>query len=168
MWIARTGAQWRHLPDEHGKWNSVFRRYRRWVETGVFDALLKTLAERAERDTSVDMIDSTVIQTHYCAVGQKREQEAQGLGRSRGALTTKFHTRCDGQGLPLGFILTPGHAHDVQGFSPLLRMLGDRIKALLADRGYDADAIRAEIAVAGVEAVIPPKATAASQSRTTA
>lgn len=28
MWIARTGAQWRHLPDEYGKWNSVFRRYR--------------------------------------------------------------------------------------------------------------------------------------------
>ena len=36
-------------------------------------------------------------------------------------------------------------------------MLPDRIKALLADRGYDADAIRAEIAAAGVEAVIPAK-----------
>ncbi|WP_425248587.1 transposase [Chelativorans salis] len=29
------GARWRHLPDEYGKWNSVFRRYRRWVETGL-------------------------------------------------------------------------------------------------------------------------------------
>ncbi|PAQ00657.1 MAG: transposase [Mesorhizobium sp.] len=47
MWMARTGAQWRHLPDEYGKWNSVFRRYRRWVATGVFDALLETLAEMA-------------------------------------------------------------------------------------------------------------------------
>ncbi|QND69777.1 transposase (plasmid) [Mesorhizobium loti] len=33
--MARTGAQWRHLPDEYGKWNSVFRRCRRWVATGV-------------------------------------------------------------------------------------------------------------------------------------
>lgn len=32
VWMARTGAQWRHLPDEYGKWNSVFRRYRRWVD----------------------------------------------------------------------------------------------------------------------------------------
>jgi len=35
IWIARTGAQWRRLPGEYGKWNSVFRRYRRWVTTGV-------------------------------------------------------------------------------------------------------------------------------------
>ncbi|RWC99724.1 MAG: transposase [Mesorhizobium sp.] len=40
------GAQWRHLPDEYGKWNSVFRRYRRWVATGVFDALLETRSPR--------------------------------------------------------------------------------------------------------------------------
>ena len=45
----------------------------------------------------------------------------------------------------------------MQGFSPLFRMLGDRIEALLADKGYDADAIRAELAAAGVEAVIPAK-----------
>jgi transposase len=72
MWMARTGAQWRHLPDEYGKWNSVFRRYRRWVETGVFDAMLETLAEMAERDAAADMIDSTIVRAHHCAVGIKR------------------------------------------------------------------------------------------------
>ena len=72
MWIARTGAQWRHLPDEYGKWNSMFRRYRRWVTTGVFDAMLETLAELAGRDTTADMIDSTVVRAHHCAVGIKR------------------------------------------------------------------------------------------------
>jgi transposase len=43
MWIARTGSQWRHLPDEYGKWNSVFRRYRRWVTTGMFEPCSKRL-----------------------------------------------------------------------------------------------------------------------------
>ena len=95
--MARTGAQWRHLPDEYGKWNSVFRRYRRWVSTGVFDAMLETFAEAVERDTSADMIDSTVVRAepakvpamrsivgkqaegHHCAVGPKKgEQDAQG------------------------------------------------------------------------------------------
>ena len=79
MWMARTGAQWRHLPDEYGKWNSVFRRYRRWVETGVFDAMLETLAEMVERDTSADMIDSTVVRAHHCAVGLKK-----GIKKPRG------------------------------------------------------------------------------------
>ncbi len=50
----------------------MFRRYRRWVETGVFDALLETLAEMVARDTSADMIDSTVVRAHHCAVGLKK------------------------------------------------------------------------------------------------
>lgn len=79
MWMARTGSQWRHLPDEYGKWNSVFRRYRRWIDTGVFDAMLETLAEMAGRDRSADMIDSTIVRAHHCAVGIKKE-----LARPRG------------------------------------------------------------------------------------
>jgi len=73
MWIARTGAQWRRLPDEYGKWNSVFRRYRRWTVTGVFDAMLEALASAVERDASAAMIDSTVVRAHYCAAGIKKE-----------------------------------------------------------------------------------------------
>jgi len=54
-------------------------------------------------------------------------------------------------------VLTPGQAHDVQGFGPPFRRLADRIEALLADKRYDADANRAEIDAAGVEAVILTK-----------
>jgi transposase len=72
LWVARTGSQWRYLPDEYGKWNSVFRRYRRWIESGVFDAMLETLAELAGQDQQAHMIDSTVIRAHHCAVGIKR------------------------------------------------------------------------------------------------
>ncbi len=70
-WRGRA-RKWRHLPDEYGKWNSVFRRYRRWVVTGVFEAMLETLAAVVERDTTADMIDSTVVRAHHCAVGLKK------------------------------------------------------------------------------------------------
>ena len=73
LWIARTGSQWRHLPDEYGKWNSVFRRFRRWTELGVFDALVESLSELVDRERSADMVDSTIVRAHHCAAGLKGE-----------------------------------------------------------------------------------------------
>jgi len=92
VWTARTGAQWRHLPDEYGKWNSVFRRYRRWVSTGVFDAMLETFAEVVERDTSADMIDSTVVRAHHCAVGLKKGIRTPKGSAVRGAASPRSST----------------------------------------------------------------------------
>jgi hypothetical protein len=47
-------------------------------DDGVFDAMLESLVEMVERDTAADMIDSTVVRAHHCAVSIKR-----GLGKSR-------------------------------------------------------------------------------------
>jgi Transposase DDE domain len=49
-------------------------------------------------------------------------------GRSRGGFTTKLHASCDGKGRPLGFVLTPGEAHDVKGFGSLFRMICDKAR----------------------------------------
>jgi transposase len=95
MWMARTSSQWRHLPNEYGKWNTVFRRYRRWVETGVFDAMLETLAEMAGRDRCADMIESIIGRAHHCAIGIKRrprrlvDREAASPPNSMRAATAK-------------------------------------------------------------------------------
>jgi transposase len=88
---------------------------------------------------------------------KKGTQDQEALGRSRGGFTTKIHARCDGQGRPLGFTLTPGQTHDAKGFMTLLRMVGDKIDALLGDKGYDSDDIVAAIEALHIEAVIPSK-----------
>ncbi|MFT8613565.1 MAG: IS5 family transposase [Gluconobacter oxydans] len=88
---------------------------------------------------------------------KKSTGPAEAPGRSRGGFTTKLHARCDARGLPLAFVLTPGQAHDQQGFGPLFQAIGGRLDQLLADRGYDADQIRADIAYAGARPVIPAK-----------
>ena len=77
-WIVRAGSTPRDPAEAFGEWNSVFRRYRRWLEVGVFDAMLESLAEMVERDPSADMIDSTIVRAHHCAVGIKR-----GLSKQR-------------------------------------------------------------------------------------
>lgn len=72
------------------------------------------------------------------------------------------------QGPAAGSVLTPGQAHDLQGFFKLFRMIAERSRALLGDRSYDADDVLAEIAITGVEAVIPPKITCRAPTPTTA
>ena len=62
---------------------------------------------------------------------KKGAQQAEALGRSRGGFTTKLHARCDARGRPLGFVLTGGEAYDIKGFAPLMRMIMDKIEALL-------------------------------------
>lgn len=71
FWIARTGAPWRDLPDELGKWSSVYRQFLRWTRSGLWDLVLEALAtSRASPDT-MQMIDSTIVRAHHHAAGGK-------------------------------------------------------------------------------------------------
>jgi transposase len=78
------------------------------------------------------------------------------MGRSRGGLTTKIHALVDARGLPIRLVITPGQTHDMQTVSELLSHLPANTM-LLADRGYDADAIRQMVTAQGAWANIPPK-----------
>jgi transposase len=78
------------------------------------------------------------------------------MGRSRGGLTSKIHALVDTNGLPIRLALTAGEAHDNRLAGKLLSRLKPGTM-LLADRGYDADWIRALASERGVWANIPPR-----------
>lgn len=69
LWIVRTGAQWRELPEEFGKWNTVFKRFRRWVEGDVFYRMFKALS--SDSDFEYTMIDGSIIKVHRSGQGAK-------------------------------------------------------------------------------------------------
>jgi transposase len=77
------------------------------------------------------------------------------MGRSRGGLTTKIHAVVDANGNPITLKLSEGQAHDGRSAADLL----DTVRAgqiLLADRGYDSDALRSKMAERGAWANIKP------------
>ena len=77
------------------------------------------------------------------------------MGRSRGGLTTKIHAIVDALGLPIDLVLSEGQAYDGHYAHGLFKHLQPQTM-VLADRAYDADAIRAAIAGKGAWANIPP------------
>jgi len=153
MWIAKTGAPWRDLPERFGNWNSVFQRFNRWCKTGVFQTVME---HWQDPDLGVLLLDSTIIRAHQHAAGAKGSRaEAEALGRSRGGFGTKIHVACDGLGKPVKIILTPGQDHDVTQGPALIA--GSDANKIIADKGYDSDAFIADIAARDAEPVIPPR-----------
>jgi transposase len=89
--------------------------------------------------------------------GRKRGAYQRALGRSRGGFTSKVHCLGDARGRPIAFHLTPGEAADCKAYDTLIDLPERAPDALLADKAYDTDAIRADLKARGIKPVIPPK-----------
>ena len=69
LWRVRTGSPWRDLPDGFGRWNSVFKRFRRWVRAGLLERIFERLS--GEPDFEYALIDGTIVTAHRKASGAK-------------------------------------------------------------------------------------------------
>jgi len=69
LWIVRTGAPWRDLPVCFGRWNSAFRRFRRWSRKGVFEKIFNALS--GDPDFEYAIVDGTIVRVHQHGAGAK-------------------------------------------------------------------------------------------------
>jgi transposase len=77
LWIAKTGAPWRDLPERFGNGNSVWRRFERWSRKGVWQRLFEALQDP---DREWLILDATVVRAHQHAAGQKGGSRARRWG----------------------------------------------------------------------------------------
>lgn len=75
LWIAKTGAPWRDLPERFGKWNSLWRRFDRWSKKGVWRRVFDALQDP---DLEWIILDSTVVRAHQDAAGAPQNGTAAG------------------------------------------------------------------------------------------
>ena len=74
LWIARTGSPWRDLPAVFGHWNSVYTRFRDWVEAGVFERLFDAVSD--DPDMEYAIVDATIVKVHRHGQGAKGGRRA--------------------------------------------------------------------------------------------
>jgi transposase len=80
LWIAKTGAPWRDLPERFGPWNSVWKRFDRWARKGTWQLVFQALQDP---DLEWLILDSTVIRAHPHAAGAKKKRTELAARRSR-------------------------------------------------------------------------------------
>ena len=142
-------------PTRLGDHRAVRRRYDRWIERGVLDAMLAALSADADLDQL--LLDAAIVRAHQHAAGARLVTggaQAQGLGRSRGGPTTQIHAACDGLGNPVRPPFEPGQRNDVPQAHAVIEGLAP--EAGIADKGWDADPSHDAVLDAGTEPVIPP------------
>ena len=75
LWKLATGAPWRDLPERYGPWPSVYTRFRRWTQVGVWDRIFAAVQRQAdaagELNWELHFVDGTVIRAHQHAAGAK-------------------------------------------------------------------------------------------------
>jgi len=69
LWLVRVGAPWRDLPPQFGKWGSVWKRFRRWAEKGVFERIFRALS--GDPDFEYALIDGTIVKVHRHGTGAR-------------------------------------------------------------------------------------------------
>jgi len=71
VFVIKSGCRWCDCPSEYGPAKTIYNRFVRWAERGVWERLFRALATRG-RATDVQMIDATHVKAHRSASGAKR------------------------------------------------------------------------------------------------
>ena len=151
FWVLRSGAPWADLPERYGPRTTVYNRFNRWRKAGVWDRLMDAIV--AVHDGEVQMIDTPIVRVHQQGATAKRGKINVSF---RGGLTTKIHALVDKKGRPIKLKLTAGQDADITSAPELIADLPEDAM-LIADKGYDANALREAVAERGAWANIPPK-----------
>ena len=80
LWVGKTGAPWRDLPERFGDWNNAWRRFDRWARKGIWQKVFEALQDP---DLGWLILDGTIIRAHPHAAGAKKRPTGLGARTSK-------------------------------------------------------------------------------------
>src|SRR5262249_19219091 len=151
----RSGCRWKDCPSEYGPHKTIYNRFARWSERGIWQNLMAAVA--GEHDTPEQVaLDRSHVKIHRCVSGGKRGGETQAVGLTKGGRNSKIHAVVDDECRPWVFVTTPGNTADCVVAETCVSLIPG-ITELVADKGYDTDAFRDVLKARGIKTVIPGK-----------
>lgn len=152
FWILDNGAKWKDLPRKFGSKSAVHRCFKRWVEAGVF--------ERVMRDAGRLVEDRGEHRLYECFVDgtfSKAKGGGDGIGCTKAGKGVKIMVLVDARGLPVAVDTTSASPHESRLVQGLLDfMLTDELpERIVGDKAYDSDQLDDELAAEGIEMIAP-------------
>ncbi len=153
LYRMRVGCPWRDLPPSFGRWNSVYQAFNRWSADHKLMDIFKALIQ--EPDLEWEFVDGSIVKAHQHSAGAMSDNN-EAIGKSVAGNTTKIHLAVDSYGLPIDFMLTGGEVHDSKIAPEFIAQL-PKADYVIADKGYDNEALRDLIKQQKSIPVIPRK-----------
>src|SRR6185437_1804406 len=100
VFVIKNGPRWRDAPRAYGPHKTIYNRFVRWSQMGVFDKIFAELARKGGKPERI-MIDATHLKAHRTAASLFKGPVPRRTGRKKGGLNSKLHAVCDGDGRPL-------------------------------------------------------------------
>ena len=153
LWILRTGAPWKDLPERYPPYQTCHRRFQQWIEEGVLGKVLEALAEDLEGRGQIDLSECYI--DGYVRCGQKR---GACVGKTKRGKGTKLMAFSERSSVPLALHTESASPHEVTLVEPTLAsaFLRERQpERLIGDKAYDSDPLDEILLERGIEMIAP-------------
>ena len=152
FWILDNGAKWKDLPREFGSKSAVHRCFKRWVEAGVFERIMRDAGRLVEERGEYRLYECFIDGTFSKAKGG-----GDGIGCTKAGKGVKIMVLVDARGLPVAVETCSASPHE----SKLVQQLFDWMlteeapERVIGDKAYDSDTLDEDLAADGIEMIAP-------------
>lgn len=163
FWILDNGAKWKDLPAQYGSKSSVHRAFKRWVEAGAFEKMLREMGEIVREHSGFKLYECYVDGTFSKAKGG-----GDGIGCTKAGKGVKIMIMVDAKGLPIAVRTGSASPHESKLVEPLFDFMisVDFPERLIGDKAYDSDRLDEEMAARNVEMISPHRSSRKPENKT--